>query len=118
MPADFGHRGFATWRRLYRAGVTSGGLLRLAGVPRRQLIRMTPAQRARSVALQATFVGRVVVGPWLALRLWVPHRDVVIGVAPPQTGKTAWLARKINEHVGAVVSTSTKTDVWRYTHQH
>lgn len=58
-----------------------------------------------------TWLGRTAVGPTIGLHCYVPHRDTCGVVAAPQTLKTAWLAGRVIDHPGAVVTTSTKPDV-------
>jgi hypothetical protein len=62
-----------------------------------------------------TWLGRSMVGPVLGTDCYAPYRDVVGLIAPPQTGKTALLGHHVIDHPGAVVSTSTKPDVYVHT---
>ncbi len=59
-----------------------------------------------------TWVGRSSVGPVWGTECYVAHTDVLGLVAPPQTGKTALLMHQVLDHPGAVVSTSTKPDIY------
>lgn len=63
------------------------------------------------------YVGKSVVGPQYAHDLYISHKDVVLIIAPPQTGKTAYLSGSIIDVPGAVVATSTKHDLYLHTHQ-
>ena len=45
----------------------------------------------------------------------VPLEEHVLVMAPPRTGKTGWLARIIMHYLGAVLSTTTKPDVYGLT---
>src|SRR3954447_16351064 len=47
--------------------------------------------------------------------LYATLEDVVLAVAPPRSGKTAWLGGAVIDAPGAVVATSTKTDLYEYT---
>ncbi|MEJ2865947.1 type IV secretory system conjugative DNA transfer family protein [Actinomycetospora flava] len=62
-----------------------------------------------------TWLGRSSVGPVVGLECYAAHRDVVGLVAPPQTGKSALMGHHILDHPGAVVSTSTKAELYRST---
>ena len=48
-------------------------------------------------------------------KLWATLKDVVLVLAPPQTGKTAYLGGRIIDAVGPVVATSTKADIFVHT---
>ena len=63
------------------------------------------------------YLGKSIVGPTYARELYAAYRDVILVLAPPQSGKTAWLCGAIIDAVGAVVATSTKADVYHLTHQ-
>ncbi len=78
-----------------------------------------PARVRRKVASTefGVFIGRTVVGPLLRWRVYAAYIDVILLIAPPQTGKTAWLGGRIIDAVGAALVTSTKGDLWRYTHR-
>ena len=65
----------------------------------------------------AVLAGRTVVGPFLAFQAWIALIDVTLMIAPPQTGKTAWLAGRIIDAPGAALVTSTKIDLWWITHR-
>src|SRR5690349_18201546 len=47
--------------------------------------------------------------------LFATFEDVVVAVAPPRSGKTAWIGGAVIDAPGAVVATSTKTDLYEYT---
>ena len=63
------------------------------------------------------YLGKSIVGPTLAREVYASYRDVILVLAPPQSGKTAWLTGAIIDAAGAVVATSTKADVYHLTHQ-
>ena len=62
-----------------------------------------------------SWLGQTAVGPTVGTHCYAAHRDVVGLVAPPQTGKSALLGHHIVDHPGAVVSTSTKPDLYGHT---
>ena len=64
------------------------------------------------VAECGTWLGRSAVGPVWGAECYAAHRDVIGLIAPPQTGKTALLGHHILDHCGAVVSTSTRPDLY------
>ncbi len=59
-----------------------------------------------------SWLGRSAVGPVWGVECYASYRDVIGLIAPPQTGKTALLGHHILDHCGAVVSTSTKPDLY------
>jgi len=59
-----------------------------------------------------TWLGRSAVGPVWGIDCYASYRDVIGLIAPPQTGKTALLGHHVLDHCGAVVSTSTKPDLY------
>jgi type IV secretory pathway TraG/TraD family ATPase VirD4 len=63
------------------------------------------------------YLGKSIVGPTYARQVYASYRDVILVLAPPQSGKTAWLTGAIIDAVGAVVATSTKADIYHLTHQ-
>ena len=54
-------------------------------------------------------------GRYKGQSIWAAIKDIVLVIAPPQTGKTAYLGGRIIDAPGAVVATSTKADVHYYT---
>lgn len=124
LRGQYGSDGWATYWDLQRAMTRHA--VRMAAVQTRPSVEAavrgtwTDRPAARFVARLpvtecGTWVGHTAVGPWRPIGLYVPHRDVVGVIAPPQTGKTAWLGHAIIDHPGAVVSTSTKPDLFSYT---
>jgi type IV secretory pathway TraG/TraD family ATPase VirD4 len=63
------------------------------------------------------YLGKSIVGPTYAQEVYAAYRDVILVLAPPQSGKTAWLTGAIIDAAGAVVATSTKADIYHLTHQ-
>ena len=53
----------------------------------------------------------------LGKRVIASMEEQVIVVAPPRTGKSGWLADRIIDHPGAVVTTTTRTDLLQNTAQ-
>lgn len=107
----YGRVGWATARDLRRS-TSAGAIRRLAPVVRPSALTLPETVRARLEDAEfGTYVGRSVVGPLRGRDLYCSHRDVALIVAPPQTGKTGWLAAAVRDFPGAVVSTSTKADV-------
>ncbi|MFC4950778.1 type IV secretory system conjugative DNA transfer family protein [Pseudonocardia sp. GCM10023141] len=47
------------------------------------------------------------------VRLWSPIEDVVIILGGPRTGKSGWMAGRILDAPGAVLVTSTRTDLYK-----
>lgn len=123
-----GVEGWATWWDLRRH--TSAHAVRHVAVDSRPSLARrisTPAdgldgQAARSARLIerlpitecGIWLGRSTVGPVVGTECYAAHRDVVGLIAPPQTGKTAVLGHHVLDHPGAVVSTSTKPDVYAH----
>ncbi|MHA6620323.1 type IV secretory system conjugative DNA transfer family protein [Pseudonocardia sp. DLS-67] len=75
----------------------------LAGLGRWARLRLP----AVDVALELCRVG------WLTV--WSPIEDVVMIFGGPRTGKTGWLAGRIIDAPGAVLVTSTRTDLYELT---
>jgi type IV secretion system protein VirD4 len=59
----------------------------------------------------STLVGRA----HQRIKVRVTHQTAMLALSVPRTGKTAWLARTILHHPGAVISTSSQPDVFKYT---
>ncbi|MCD2191222.1 type IV secretory system conjugative DNA transfer family protein [Actinomycetospora soli] len=134
--ARFGDEGWADFWELHR-NVSAHAVRHIASHQRRSLAAALPAvpprRRAGTVAVTAatlrrsalierlpvtetgTWLGRSAVGPWWGVQTYAAYRDVVGLIAPPQTGKTALMIHHVIDHPGAVVSTSTKPEVYLYT---
>jgi type IV secretion system protein VirD4 len=52
-----------------------------------------------------------------ALRVWASVEDVVLVFGAPRKGKTGWFVGRVLDAPGAVIATSTKTDLYDLTHQ-
>lgn len=117
----YGRRGFASIRDMWPMVLRPAFLARRGGKGakiRPELYGLPRAQRRRVPMTEFAYLaGRTVVGPLLAFRTWIALIDVALVIAPPQTGKTSWLAPRIVDAVGAAVVTSTKIDLWWMTHQ-
>lgn len=116
----YGRGGFATirdlWTTVSRHAFMARGSGKCAKI-RPELHRLGFWQRRRVELTEcAMLAGRTVVGPLLAFRTWIALIDVTLMIAPPQTGKTSWLAGRIVDAPGAAVVTSTKIDLWWMTH--
>ena len=132
----FGSEGWAPYWELHRA-VSARAVREVAlaqrpslavGLPtvpdRRdagQVAARTAAAR-RSVLLEhmpvtecGTWLGTSAVGPWWGSEVYAAVRDVLGLIAPPQTGKTALLIHHVLDAPGAVLSTSTKVDIYLQT---
>lgn len=132
----FGADGWADFWELHR-GLSAHAVRRIAsaqrpslaaGLPpvpgRRQAGRVTAARnRARRAVLVerlpvtecGTWLGRSTVGPWWGQPCYAAFRDTVGLIAPPQTGKTALMTHHVVDHPGAVISTSTKPEIYLMT---
>lgn len=137
----YGHDGWASWWELYRH-LSAHAARQIAATMRVSVAETLPARidgpadveaaggpgAAAAVAARrrglverlpitecGTWLGRSSVGPALGVECYAAHRDVVGLVAPPQTGKSALLGHHIIDHPGAVVSTSTKPDLYGLT---
>jgi type IV secretion system protein VirD4 len=51
-----------------------------------------------------------------ALRVWASVEDVVLVFGAPRKGKTGWFVGRVLDAPGAVIATSTKTDLYDVTH--
>lgn len=80
-----------------------------ASARRRWLIERLPVTEC------GTWLGRSTVGPVWGQHCYAAFRDVVGLIAPPQTAKTALMGHHVIDHPGAVLTTSTKTDVYWHT---
>ena len=72
---------------------------------------MTFWQRAHSAESHGTYLGRAQLGH----RLWVAVQEHICLIGPPRSGKSGLLSRLILHAPGAVVSTSTKPDMFALT---
>ena len=52
-----------------------------------------------------------------ALRVWASVEDVVLVFGAPRKGKTGWFVGRVLDAPGAVIATSTKTDLYDVTHR-
>jgi type IV secretion system protein VirD4 len=52
------------------------------------------------------------VGMW---RVWISYEDVVLVFGRPRSGKTGWLLTRVLDAPGAVLATSTRTDIYELT---
>ncbi|MEV6527804.1 TraM recognition domain-containing protein [Longispora sp. NPDC051575] len=52
---------------------------------------------------------------WWGLDLYLTLEEVVLLIAPPRAGKTSWMAARVVDYPGSVVTTSTKTDLYELT---
>lgn len=117
----YGRGGFATVRDLWTAVARHAFMGRRSGKCakiRPELHRLGFWERRQiDLTACAMLAGRTVVGPVLAFRAWIALIDVILMIAPPQTGKTSWLAPRVVDAPGAAVVTSTKIDLWWMTHR-
>jgi type IV secretion system protein VirD4 len=92
---------------------SSAAMRRRSGTVRPSLAGLTRWQRWRlpvaEVAVQLCRTG--------LLRVWASPEDVVITVGGPRVGKTGWLAGRVLDAPGAVLVTSTRTDLHDLTAQ-
>ena len=91
------------WSVLRRA--SGWALLRRAGVLRPSLRRRV-FRRAIWVGTPLAYVGRF-------LRVWSSCEDVTLRVGGPRMGKSAELGSRILDAPGAVIATSTRTDLYK-----
>lgn len=134
--ARFGDEGWADFWELHR-NVSAHAVRHVASHQRPSIAAALPAvperRRAGTIAVAAgtlrrsalierlpvtetgTWLGRTAVGPWWGVQTYAAFRDVVGLIAPPQTGKTALMIHHVIDHPGAVVSTSTKPEIYLYT---
>ncbi|WP_308283119.1 type IV secretory system conjugative DNA transfer family protein [Pseudonocardia nigra] len=75
----------------------------LRAATRRQRLSQLLRLPAVAVAVELCKVGR--------LRVWASIEDVVVVFGGPRVGKTQWLAGRIIDAPGAVLTTSTRTDL-------
>lgn len=117
----YGRRGFATVRDMWPMVLRPAFMSRRGGKGakiRPELFNLPWLERRKVVMTEFAYLaGRTVVGPFLAFRNWIALIDVTLMIAPPQTGKTSWLAGRIVDAPGAAVVTSTKIDLWWMTHR-
>lgn len=96
--------GFAK-RRDVRRSVSANAVRRSARITR-------PGFAARQAPVHHS---GVLLGRYKGRRIWASIKDIILVIAPPQTGKTAYLGGRIIDAPGAVVATSTKADIHYYT---
>ena len=122
--ARYDNPGWADWMAL-RKHLSPVSTIKVAGHTRASYKHISWWNRAWHLrqfrnALDVTdhgvYLGASVVGPAYARRLYASYRDVILAIAPPQSGKTAWLMGAIIDAAGAVVATSTKHDIYDLTH--
>lgn len=98
--------GVASWWSILRVA-SRFAVRRRATVLRPSLAHLTTTQRVRVPTRElATPVARVG-----SLRVWSPVEDVTLRMGGPRTGKTGELAGRILDAPGAVIATSTRTDL-------
>ena len=129
----YGHDGWASWWDLHRH-VSAHAVRHTTATMRPSLASQLPdddgpdvGQRASAAARRrlaverlpvsqcGTWLGTATVGPVLGRSCYAAHRDVVGLIAPPQTAKTALMGHHVIDHPGAVLTTSTKPDVYGHT---
>lgn len=89
--------------------IASGWAMRLRAGTYRPSIRALPWWRRMFVPARAVATPLVRVG-WF-LKVWSPCEDVTLRVGGPRTGKSGELASRILDAPGAVLATSTRTDL-------
>lgn len=113
--ATLGPGGWAGRRHLH-AALSARAVQRVACEVRPSVRALPPPERAKLPKTDfGAYVGRTVVGPLRPWSLYCSYRDVVMMVAPPQTGKTALLGGMIIDAPGAVIAASTKGDIYKHT---
>jgi type IV secretion system protein VirD4 len=90
-----------SWAALRRTAATVRPSL--AGLPVRDRLRLRGTEFA---------VPLVRVGPW---RLWASVEDVICVFGGPRMGKSGWIAGRVLDAPGAVLVTSTRTDLYELT---
>lgn len=110
--------GSSARRKAGVASITDIARTRSAMAMRRHVGVLRPSMRARSRLARVTQLCRfpvVEVAVQLCrtggLRVWSTVRDVVVVFGGPGAGKTQWLAGRIIDAPGAVLATSTRTDL-------
>ena len=96
--------GFAK-RRHIRRSVSAAAVRKSATITR-------PGFAAKSAPARHS---GALLGRYKGQSIWAAIKDIVLVIAPPQTGKTAYLGGRIIDAPGAVVATSTKADIHYYT---
>jgi type IV secretion system protein VirD4 len=91
-------------------------LLRVGSLPalRRTATRVRPSLAALPRAARWRLLGTEFAVPLCrvgALRLWASVEDVTTIIGGPRTGKSGWLAGRVIDAPGAVLVTSTRTDL-------
>jgi type IV secretion system protein VirD4 len=105
MEPQAGSGGMATPAQLRRT-MSASAVRRTAAITRPSLDRAGRAP-VREYGVELAKSG----GVWL----YATMRDIILLVAPPQTGKTALLGNTVIDAPGAVVATSTKPDIVEHT---
>jgi len=109
-----GSDGFATRAQL-RKSMTAGAMRKTVPYTRPSLAPLSRSElRKVPVHHYAISLGNAV--GYRSLPLYMSLEEVALIVAPPRGGKTAWLASRVLKAPGAVVVTSTKTDLYLVTH--
>ena len=111
----WGSRGYAGvlewWLHL------SPRVIRAEGVQVRASLADLPRATRRQLDLRefGARAGRTVPGPLVPLPVWLSYQDLVLLVAPPRQGKTAWLGGALIDFPGAALAASTKPDFYNLT---
>jgi len=110
--------GASARRKAGVASITDIARTRSAVAMRRHVGVLRPSLQARSRLAQVRQLGRFPVAEVAVqlcrtggLRVWSTVRDVVVVFGGPGAGKTQWLAGRIIDAPGAVLATSTRTDL-------
>lgn len=92
-------------------------VIRAEGAQVRSSLRDLPRATRRRLDLRefGAMAGRTVPGPVMPLPVWVSYQDLVLLVAPPRQGKTAWLGGALIDFPGAALAASTKPDFFNLT---
>jgi len=104
----------ATYTEL-RKSMTAGAMRKMAPIVRPSLASLSRrALREIAVTTFALYLGTRPAMP-RSTPLYASVEEVILVMAPPRAGKTAWLANRVLEAVGPSIVTSTKTDLYRLT---
>jgi type IV secretion system protein VirD4 len=104
------HHGLASPWAILR--VASGWAMRRKAAVLRPSLRTLPAWRRWCVPARAIATPLARVG---VLQVWSPVEDVTLRIGGPRTGKTGELCCRILDAPGAVIATSTRTDLMEIT---
>ena len=106
------------WSPSGEGGMASGAELRrtLSARAARRSAKVTRPSIGQPKRAAVTEFG-IRIGRSLGSRvpLYATMRDVILAVAPPQTGKTAWASGAVIDAPGPCVATSTRADIYRHT---